>query len=51
MLCRGKKQVTESAQRKGTDRPLLVVADPQMIQILVGVDVEMVEPEIDHDLL
>src|SRR5215472_6298630 len=28
MFCHGKEQVTESAQREGTDRPLLVVADP-----------------------
>src|SRR5262249_10245226 len=46
-----KKQVTEPAQRKRTNRPLLVVADPQMIQILPGKDVEMVEPKVYHNLL
>src|ERR1700730_6704929 len=47
----GEQQVTETAERKGTDRLLLIVADPHIIQPLAGEHIEMVEPEIDHDLL
>ena len=45
------KQVAETAERKGADRLLLVIADPDVGQTLAGKDIEMVEPEIDHDLL
>src|ERR1700730_9298809 len=51
MLCRGEQQVPEAAERKRTDRLLLVIADPHIIQPLAGEDVEMVEPEVDHDFV
>jgi hypothetical protein len=51
VLRRGEQKVAEATQHKGTDCPLLVVADPKIVQLLSGKDIEMVEPEIDHDLL
>src|SRR5882672_10614977 len=47
----GEQQVAETAERNGTDRLLLVIPDPHIVQPLAGEDIEMVEPEIDHDLL
>ena len=39
------------AKRIGPDRVGLEAADPQMVETLAGKDVEVVVPEIDHDLL
>ena len=45
------QQVAKLAERIGADRVGLVAADPEMVEPLPGKDVEMVKPEIDHNLL
>ena len=39
------------AERVGPNCRRLEIADPEMVEPLTGKDIEMVEPEIDHDLL
>src|SRR6516164_2999505 len=51
MLCCCKQQVAEAAENKGTDCLLLIIADPKIVQPFARKYVEMVEPEIDHNLL
>ena len=45
------EKIAETSQRVGADRLGLVGADPQPVERLVREDIEMVVPEIDHDLL
>ena len=51
VLCRREQQIPETAEHKWTDRLLLVISDPHIIQPLAREHIEMVEPEIDHDLV
>ena len=49
MLGGGPQQVAKAPEGMGPDRLMLVVADQHPHQVLALEDVEMVEPEIDHD--
>jgi hypothetical protein len=45
------EQVAEFAQDVGPDRLAFVIGDQDVIEALAGNDVEMIEPELVHDLL
>ncbi len=51
VVCGSEQQVAESPQRVRPDRLFLVGAHPQMIEAFTGKDIEMIVPEVDHDLL
>ena len=51
MLGGGEQQIAEAAEHERTNRLLLVISDPHIVQPLAGEHIEMIEPEIDHDLM
>jgi hypothetical protein len=45
------QQIAKMTERIRPDDVFVVPADPEMVEPLAGENVEMIEPEIDHDLL